>query len=401
MQQPEIDAFSGQFTDPSLETNFRLATRAKITQQTRISLLTTATLFLLIGVLDYHYLGLGTSFYLLIAMRVLVAVSCLLLIRALVRDPSLIDNPVPTNAVLILLVTCAILVVPLRPETINTQFTAAMTLTMVLYFFIPNRLSWTLGICIYLGLGFLVTLYFWSPFNMKDTLIVGLVLLIPNIVGVIYCQRLNQLEREQFSALSLAQQSNTQLQHEIRERKRLEEELRHLAQIDHLTGLNNRRWFLELARHELRSSRRIKSPLSVCMVDMDNFKCINDQKGHAAGDLALVLVAELCRESLRDSDIIGRFGGEEFVIALPRATIDEAQEIAERLRKRIETFPLPEELKDVSLSVTIGITEVNPDETSLEPALLRADNALYSGKSKGRNTVIIATDAPSLISEAN
>jgi diguanylate cyclase len=140
----------------------------------------------------------------------------------------------------------------------------------------------------------------------------------------------------------------------------------------------------------LRYTRRMRTPLALCMVDLDHFKVINDTKGHAAGDQVLILVAEQCRKELRETDIIGRFGGEEFLITLPNANSDNAVVIAERLRLRIEAFQLPGELADLRLTVTVGIAQVAQDETTLEPALLRADKALYTGKREGRNMVVVA-----------
>src|SRR5690606_22034017 len=141
----------------------------------------------------------------------------------------------------------------------------------------------------------------------------------------------------------------------IAARSMLEAELRLLAQTDDLTGLNNRRWFLELAEQALRQARRTATPLSVLMIDMDHFKSINDSLGHSVGDLVLMHVSAQCREELRETDIIGRFGGEEFVIALPDADASDARAIAERLRVRIEKMQLDGNLAALRLTVTVGI----------------------------------------------
>jgi len=202
--------------------------------------------------------------------------------------------------------------------------------------------------------------------------------------------RLNRLQRAQFTALLAERDTNEKLQKEIEERQRLEKDLRHLAQTDDLTGLNNRRWFFELAEQELRHTRRMGNPLGLCMLDIDHFKAVNDLYGHAAGDQVLKIVANLCRQELRASDIIGRFGGEEFVIALPDSDLDATCTTAERLRTRLAQFQLPGIFKGLSLTMTAGVTQISPAEASLEPALLRADHALYTGKSNGRNTVVVA-----------
>jgi diguanylate cyclase len=166
--------------------------------------------------------------------------------------------------------------------------------------------------------------------------------------------------------------------------------LRHLAQTDDLTGLNTRRWFFELAYQELRHTRRMGTPLGLWMLDLDHFKAVNDRFGHAAGDEVLKIVADLCRQELRVSDIIGRLGGEEFVIVLPDSNLEATCVTAERLRTRLAQFKFPAEFDGLSLTMTAGVTQLSPGEATLEPALLRADRALYTGKSRGRNIVVMA-----------
>nr|WP_246404124.1 GGDEF domain-containing protein [Halomonas stenophila] len=165
-----------------------------------------------------------------------------------------------------------------------------------------------------------------------------------------------------------------------------------MAGTDELTGLDNRRRFFERADQELRRALRHGSPLSFCMVDIDRFKAINDQHGHSVGDLVLTQVATRLREYLRGVDFIGRFGGEEFVIALPGADLAAAREVAERLRGCIAELPHPDPGIPRRLSVTIGIARLAPGETTLAPVLKRADQALYRGKARGRNTVVLADE---------
>ncbi|MFY0992537.1 GGDEF domain-containing protein, partial [Halomonas sp. C05BenzN] len=217
-----------------------------------------------------------------------------------------------------------------------------------------------------------------------------------NLLGWMTVTRLNRLQREQFASLLEEREANRQLQAEIEERRQLEEQLRYMACTDDLTGIANRRRFFELAARELRRTRRDGVPLAICMVDIDLFKSLNDRHGHAMGDLVLTTVAGCCQSVLRETDIIGRYGGEEFVIALPQANLHTARDIAERLRERVASLALPMLPERTPLSVTVGISRVEPDETRLEPALLRADQALYEGKAKGRNCVMVAYQGPSL-----
>ena len=389
-EQQSLKRYTGEFLDKIMEARYKRSTHTRTLQHVRISLVVVAVLVLVFATVDYFMMGNTGNFYLLLLMRVVISVACLTLAATLGRYPGLLYNFYPLNLVCFLLVTGSILIVPLRPETIGTQLTAVVALTIALYLFIPNRIPSMVALSSYLAVGFLLALYYWTDLSAVRILVIGLVLLVPNIIGFITALRLNSLQREQFASLLAAQEANHLLENEIVARQRLESELRHLAQTDDLTGLNNRRWFLELSKQSLRYTRRMRTPLAICMVDLDHFKAINDSKGHAAGDTVLTLVAELCRKELRETDIIGRFGGEEFVMTLPNANADNAVVIAERMRVRIENFRLPGELADLRLTVTVGIAQVELSESTLEPALLRADKALYTGKREGRNMVVVA-----------
>lgn len=384
-----LSRYSGEFLDAGLESRFRSSMQAQHVRQLRIALFVTAGLFLMIGLFDFLLLGLSENFLRLVTIRGVVAVAFLALAVALARYPQLLDSDIPLNAACFLLLTSLILVVPLRPETIGAQLTAAVASTLALYLFIPNRIPWVVAGSVYLGVGFLLTVHTVGLFALPGIVGAALTLVLANVIGLLTALRLNHLQREQFITLLAERETNHLLQKEIEARRRLENELRHLAQTDDLTGLNNRRRFFELAEQELRRSLRYGSPLSLCMVDLDNFKAINDSMGHAAGDQILTIVAALCREALRDTDIIGRFGGEEFVIALPDSGPENTYRVVERLRARIEHYAFPDEFAGLNLTVTVGMAQVAPGETTLGPALARADQALYFGKRRGRNIVIM------------
>jgi len=177
---------------------------------------------------------------------------------------------------------------------------------------------------------------------------------------------------------------------DITEQKLLEAQLRELATRDFLTGAYNRRHFLELCEVELGRIRRSAKPLSVCMIDIDHFKQLNDSRGHAAGDEALRVLAATCRASLRTSDIFARFGGEEFVILFPETTLDGALSVTDRVRDAIaaQAIQLPGG-GTASITVSAGVAELKPGE-SVEGLIRRADDALYEAKSSGRNRSVTA-----------
>ncbi len=171
-----------------------------------------------------------------------------------------------------------------------------------------------------------------------------------------------------------------------------EKQLFRLATQDSLTELNNRRQFIELAGRELERCRRHQGPLTVMMMDLDHFKQINDHHGHAVGDVVIRHFADLCRETLRASDLCGRLGGEEFAALLPDTGIDDARLVAERLRAAVAAARLPADGGTLSFTVSIGLAQRLPDENDIDEVLSRADKLLYQAKREGRNRVF-ADDA--------
>lgn len=179
---------------------------------------------------------------------------------------------------------------------------------------------------------------------------------------------------------------------DITARIKADHELRRLAQTDALTGLLNRRQFMMTADQELSRTKRYGGPLSVLMIDIDRFKIVNDTWGHQTGDLVIRKLGQLCRETLRDIDIIGRIGGEEFAVALPQTDPTRALDVAERLRQAVALIEVAHE-QDLSLrfTVSIGVTTLAHTETTLDTLLGWADIAMYEAKNSGRNRVCAYT----------
>jgi diguanylate cyclase (GGDEF)-like protein/PAS domain S-box-containing protein len=170
---------------------------------------------------------------------------------------------------------------------------------------------------------------------------------------------------------------------------RAELELR--AYSDYLTGLPNRRYFIEEAETELSRFHRYGGEISLIMFDIDRFKQVNDDYGHSIGDRVLQKIADICRASLRDIDIIGRIGGEEFAILLPQTGAEEAKKAAERLRVAIaqEEMVLSETAKS-NITASFGVVALHDGNFSIDELLNQADNALYEAKESGRNRVCLA-----------
>lgn len=177
---------------------------------------------------------------------------------------------------------------------------------------------------------------------------------------------------------------------DITERKTLLEKLELQANRDYLTGLSNRRHFLEQGEIELSRAKRYGNALSIFMLDIDHFKRINDTHGHKAGDLVLQKLSTVCQQTLRTVDIVGRIGGEEFAVLLPETDAGQAAEVGERLRENIANSNV---ILDAGLplqfTVSIGIATLKDNSINLDMLLNLADQALYDAKNSGRNRVCI------------
>jgi len=174
---------------------------------------------------------------------------------------------------------------------------------------------------------------------------------------------------------------------DVTERKMLEDELKVRATTDVLTGVANRAKFMEVAAAEIDRARRHAHPLSVALLDIDNFKCVNDTKGHLVGDVVLVALAGVVGTTVRSIDSLARFGGDEFVVLMPETGTSGAAEVAERIRAAGRWAPSPPGDADPPSPVWRGVTALREGEDSLDLLLRRADEALYKAKAGGRNRV--------------
>jgi diguanylate cyclase (GGDEF)-like protein len=174
---------------------------------------------------------------------------------------------------------------------------------------------------------------------------------------------------------------------QIQQAKADQEKLERLANLDSLTGLYNRRVILHRLDERIKYVRRYGEELSLIMLDIDHFKKVNDQYGHLIGDEVLEGIAVLVQRNIRDTDVVGRYGGEEFIIILLKTGLPSAVDVAERVRKAIEAAEMKDSEGNVfSVTVSEGVSSYKPaeDERSL---ISRADDALYRAKENGRNRV--------------
>jgi len=195
-------------------------------------------------------------------------------------------------------------------------------------------------------------------------------------------------ERVEKHATAMAE-LNENLHFARMEAEEKQRELHALSITDPLTGAFNRRHFLERGHEEVRRMRRFGNPIAVLMLDIDHFKKINDTHGHAAGDLALLRLTEEAHKLLREVDVFGRLGGEEFAVILPDTEQEPALIVAERLRRTLARTRIDTENDQLRFTVSIGVALVGEDDGNIEAALNRADKALYAAKAGGRDRVVV------------
>jgi diguanylate cyclase (GGDEF)-like protein len=171
------------------------------------------------------------------------------------------------------------------------------------------------------------------------------------------------------------------------------EHLRLISDTDYLTGVYNRRYFMDRLRDEAERSARGGPPFSVALIDVDNFKVVNDQHGHLAGDEVLCALAQTCGKQVRSIDTFARFGGEEFAVLLPQTDLEHAAQWLERLREAVAELRI--ELATGRLGITVSIGVASPEAAAVQPAvqinatLRMADEALYRAKREGKNRVAL------------
>ena len=184
------------------------------------------------------------------------------------------------------------------------------------------------------------------------------------------------------------------LYRDVSELKKDMEDLQELARIDGLTRLYNRRYFMEVLGKEVKRARRHNSDLCIMIIDLDHFKNVNDNYGHLMGDQVLEHAAQTIKDLLRETDLVGRYGGEEICIALPETPISGGRILAERLRSRLAQNTYHATGKaSFHVTCSIGLAEFRPEDLEVEDILKQADRALYLAKQKGRDQVRVAGEA--------
>ncbi len=202
-----------------------------------------------------------------------------------------------------------------------------------------------------------------------------------------YNQMIQRLNEHQLQLLELNQALDEKVKSRTHELELAKESAEKLAYSDPLTQLSNRRAFFDYGEQILKQASRQQSPISLIMLDIDNFKKLNDTYGHALGDKALKALANTLKNNLRSSDIIGRLGGEEFAVLLPNSKESNAFKVAQTLRQEISQIELKQDQLSIKFTASLGLVESKPENPSIDTLLAQADKALYISKNQGRNRV--------------
>lgn len=233
-----------------------------------------------------------------------------------------------------------------------------------------------------------IDLKYTNAFEIRFSIIYLTVL---SITSWLEHSRMRYIEVVQQQRLELEKERGS-LQQEITRRTYLEEELNKLANQDSLTGMHNRRHLFNRASEELFRSQRYDTPFAMALVDLDNFKNINDKYGHPAGDEVIKSFAKQCQSLLRKSNISGRIGGDEFAILLLHVSPKQALKIMENFRQKINEHLFFSEGEVIRVTISIGLSMAGDQNNSIESLYAAADKALYSSKHKGRNRVELAQE---------
>ncbi|MEH6564605.1 MAG: GGDEF domain-containing protein [Halopseudomonas sp.] len=346
-------------------------------------------LLLLFGLLDYPILGNSVGFAILVSLRLATAALLVMLFFQVKRKPSLATAGYAVTAIEIFGFVLFFFLYFIRHDIVSWVIGVAAMMIISLYIFIPNRVYLSTATAVF-GISGLLYSVWLNGFGTPELIGLLFILSLPAVVGFFSTLRRQTGQRQQYALFQQVSSINRNLQNEIKRREALEEELKRQATTDPLTGLFNRRQYEMLFHRERERCTRQHKHISLAVADLDHFKRINDQFGHDIGDLALRHAADLFSCLLRQSDVVGRFGGEEFVLILPDTDLEQAVAVVSRLREELASRPLVTPQGSIQLTATFGVTQVEGSEDSIEMVIKRADKGLYEGKGAGRNRVMTA-----------
>jgi len=379
----------GELTSPELEARYQTENATQDRRRmTAICLVTSIAYFLaiIINVMDF---GFGPELSLMFSLR--SATLVLGLFAAYIAWNTKLNRYFsPVIIVYMIMIDISESIEAVVQFNSGTGMVVPMAIIIVLmyYLFIPVRFVIALIPSVFMSVAYTSSIAFFT--NAETSYVVNLLIffLLANIYGVFHMTTFNRIRRNEFHALIEQQRLNDKLHKEIVIRREAEHRLFGLATIDDLTGIHNRRHFMELFMHEIKRAHRYNNLLSLMMLDVDYFKSVNDTYGHVVGDIVLKHLAKMIQANLRELDIVARFGGEEFIVLLPNTDLKSAHEVAERICLIVSETPIDISEAMLTISVSIGVVTLCKSCNSMEAMIKVADDALYKAKKDGRNRTV-------------
>jgi diguanylate cyclase (GGDEF)-like protein len=361
--------------DPELEEKYNVAYLSENIALTRISLWVWQLTNIALIYMDYLIFGFGRMFWLMLGTRTAISIYFGWVIHQL----SMITEVRRFERILFISMLIGVSVFLLinvnRPTTYLHHTVIDVIGLLSLYLLFPNRFLFRLMPAVLLTAGS-IALYLFVKTNITP-MIVAVTLIcyaLANFLGILVSARLYSARRKEFLS-HIAEQA-------------AQEKITRLAMQDDLTSIANRRNFYSQAEAEYAHFIRTRRPLSLLMIDIDHFKKVNDKYGHSIGDAVLVQFAEFVSSIVRQEDLFGRLGGEEFAVLLREASMEQAMEIGQRINEGTAKLIIPGCDATERYTVSIGIASGGGEDNSFDSLLDRADKALYVAKQKGRNRVV-------------
>ena len=368
------------FTDPELEEKYNEAYLKENISISRISLVVWQCANLALIGMDYFLFGFSRMFCFLLGIRIGTFVYIYGVIRFFRKVKSVESYERVLFVFMIVGVGVFLIINLTRPPTYLQHSVIDVIGVLCIYLAFPNRFLFRLIPALLLTVGSILLYIF-----LKTGLSSGIVLVtmvsygLVNFLGLLVSARLYRARRTEYRS-HLAEQA-------------AQAKIARLAMQDDLTGIANRRYFYRQAEAEFAHYQRAKQPLALLMLDLDHFKRINDQYGHGVGDAVLIRFAQYVLTQIRQEDLLGRVGGEEFAILLRDTTISQAVAIGERIREGVAQLPIFGGDAADRFTVSTGIATADDADASFDVLFGRADKALYRAKQEGRNRVAIAASA--------
>lgn len=385
MHKYKLNRFTGSFISRITEARYFDSIRDSLLNEIKNFFLIGLTVYWLYTIVDFFLINKPETMA-MIALKIIPTVSSLLIYYLLkkIHNYQLFYGLSFINLVILIFSSIYVFInhpeEPMQTGMTELIFLLTVSLIMPSNFFYSVAISF-IGSVIFSAMN--IHLYGYSIRTLTLTVFTFSVY---NILLVYFTRRSQIQSRLKYRELVKEKKYINVLHKEILKRAELEKKLTEMACRDSLTGIYSRGFFLDIVEHEITKCIRKNCTLSIMLMDVDNFKIINDTYGHAMGDLALKELIKISQATIRKSDIIGRLGGEEFAILCPESDKKNTYEIASRLCKEIEKNTKNE---NYHFTVSIGIAEIIPNK-NLDQTLHLADLALYEAKREGKNRVKVA-----------